>query len=188
MRTGKAFKPPPCEVPELDLFSALQRHRREMLDFIRAQQASNPDAANEIFDSALRIALGSDNDSARLGGWKEVSPGVFQCGSVKFDVQTAEVLSDKGSSSPVPESMSSFPEFEMIFSREALQCTWLYQHSHRKWVEVLGALARSNSAAMTYELLEWDEPEPLRQGVGSPTIILDGPADPELPYGDPLDG
>ena len=41
---------------------------------------------------------------------------------------------------------------------------------------------------MTYELLEWDEPEPLRQGVGSPSMVLTEFNDPELPYGDPLDG
>ena len=169
----------------MELFGLLQRHRRAILKFIRTQ---TPEVANTIFDSALQIALGSDNDSARLGGWKEVSAGVFQCGTVQFDVQTAELMSAHGSTSPVPESMCSFPDFETIFSRESLQCTWLQHQTHRKWVEVLGALARSNSAAMTYQLLEWDEPEPLCPGVGAPTIIINDPQIPGARFGDPLDG
>jgi hypothetical protein len=63
---------------------------------------------------------------------------------------------------PIPDSMSQFTDFETLFCREALHCGLVKRQSHRHWVHIVGT---------EYDLVEWDEPAPLDQGVGAPKIV-----------------
>ncbi len=70
----------------------------------------------------------------------EGSPGTYTApgSGIIVDVQTAEVFFRGAEIHPVPESMSSFDDFERVFGKEALQCATKFNHEHRKWVEVVG--------------------------------------------------
>ena len=94
--------------------------------------------------------------------WEEVpgSRGVYyEPGlNIKVDVQSAEVLCNDQETRPVPESMSSFSDFEVVFGKEALRCAFKFRHEHRQWVQIVGE---------EHELLEWDTAHPYDQGVGA---------------------
>ena len=76
-----------------------------------------------------------------------------------MDVQQAQVLYGLSETTPVPDSMSSFGDFELIFGKEPLQCATKGLNLHCKWVSIIG---HKN------ELMEWDRPEWDNQGVGAP--------------------
>ena len=67
--------------------------------------------------------------------------------------------------------MSRYSDFELVFGKESLQCSWQFRNAHRKWVQIVGEGAT--------DIIEWDQPDPLDAGVGAP-VALDG--HPELGF------
>ena len=97
-------------------------------------------------------------------GWQALyeaqQPGLFQGPeSVLVDIQQSQVLFRLTEIQPVPDSMTSFGDFEKIFGKEPLQCAFKALHEHFKWVKIIGHPS---------ELQEWDSPMWDDQGVGAP--------------------
>eukprot|EP00658_Telonema_sp_P-2_P038382 TRINITY_DN27556_c0_g1_i1.p1 TRINITY_DN27556_c0_g1~~TRINITY_DN27556_c0_g1_i1.p1 ORF type:complete len:1525 (-),score=378.05 TRINITY_DN27556_c0_g1_i1:111-4685(-) len=157
-KRGKQFKPPPMEVPEYQLFSLLQRIRRPVVEWLQ----SNPGSVSEVMCRVVSVALHSHVGTLPSDTkWVEVTRGVYHepVMDIKMDVQAMEILSNNQETRPVPDSMTSFADFELVFGKEALRCSYKYRHEHRQWVSIVGE---------DHELLEWDAPDPTDQGIGGP--------------------
>jgi hypothetical protein len=158
-KKGQGFKPPPVELPEAEVFAVLARRRRGLVTWLAA--AAPADVA-AVMNGAVAIAMNSPDFACADWAPSPNRPrGVYGAESegITLDCQSAEVLYRKSAIKPVPDSMTAFEDFELVFGREALQCAWKFCHAHRNWVEVIGE---------AHELMEWDAPDPLDQGVGVP--------------------
>ena len=113
---------------------------------------------NKTVSVALHSHIGEMSGATQ---WVEVSRGVYHepIMDIKIDVQAAEILSNDQETRPVPDSMTAFSDFEQVFGKEALRCSFKFRHEHRQWVSIVGE---------DHELLEWDSPDPTDQGVGGP--------------------
>ena len=75
---------------------------------------------------------------------------------------------------PVPDSMTQYTDFNIIFGKESLHCGIVARQQKRLWVHIVGTEC---------DLIEWTEPDKADQGVGAPLIIKDTtPAPTQGPY------
>eukprot|EP00931_Biecheleriopsis_adriatica_P073552 TRINITY_DN47812_c0_g1_i1.p1 TRINITY_DN47812_c0_g1~~TRINITY_DN47812_c0_g1_i1.p1 ORF type:complete len:4288 (-),score=931.49 TRINITY_DN47812_c0_g1_i1:37-12879(-) len=160
---SQGFAAPPVEVPEALLADMLQLCRRPLVNWLESLPGSQLD---EVMAGVVCVALGNSH-SVQQSGWTKVRPdhpGLYTVAAagVVVDAQAGEVLYQGGELRPVPDSMSSFADFEMVFGREALQCAFRFTHEHRRWVDIIGE---------DHELLEWDAPVIDEQGVGAPSPL-----------------
>ena len=151
---------PPADVPEERLFQLLQKHRRDLVEWL-SSCAEN--TLERTLDSIVRIA--TRNRSFQSGGWSRDAdlggPGRYlaEKANLRLDVQTGEIIWRNDALKPVPDSMTQFGDFETLFGRRALHCGLVKKQSRRNWVHVIGT---------NYDLIEWDEPDVDDQGAGAP--------------------
>jgi hypothetical protein len=152
---------PPADVPEHRLFALLQKHRRAIVNYLDASYEGN--RLDGILQSILRTTLRTP--TFEYSGWRREGPGRYLAtkSDLRVDIQTAEIMWRRDELKPIPDSMSQFVDFEALFSKEALHCGLVSRQSHRHWVHVVGT---------SFDLIEWDEYEPLDQGIACPTIVV----------------
>ncbi len=63
---------------------------------------------------------------------------------------------------PVPDSMTQYTDYNIIFGKESLHCGIVARQDKRLWVHIVGTEC---------DLIEWTEPSKEDQGVGAPAII-----------------
>lgn len=151
---------PPADVPEARLFALLQRHRRTLVAFL--DSAAEQGRLDALLQAVLRTTLRTS--TFEYSGWRREGPGRYLAtrAELRVDVQTAEIMWRRDELKPIPDSMSQFVDYETLFSKEALHCGLVARQSHRHWVHIVGT---------EYDLMEWDEYDPLDQGVGAPKIV-----------------
>ena len=154
----KVDKVPPVDVPESRLFNLLQKQRRSIVNWF---DHLNNEKADEVLGNIMRVALRSPDFEYQ--GWKRLQKGtgryVAERAELKMDLQTAEILWRNDELKPVPDSMTQYSDFETIFGREALHCGLVMRQEHRLWVHIVGS---------AYDLIEWDKPTVVDQGLGAP--------------------
>ena len=165
--------------PQDALFDVMQRVRRPLVQWLAVHEEHVEGVMTRVVEVALHAHLQIGSDVRRH--WELAGNGVYLEPhlNIKVDVQSAEVLCNEQETRPVPESMSKAGDFELVFGKEALRCSFKFRHEHRQWVQIVGE---------EHELLEWDTPHPYDQGVGVPRGVgtADMPPDsgPEELFGD----
>lgn len=152
-------KLPPADVPEDKLFAMLQRSRRLWAEFLDRQPKP---VVDKILSQVCAVALRKPQYGAGAD-WSSLGSGLGRYACVQHeltvDVQSAEVMWRNTGMTPVPDSMTQFADYEALFGRESKLCGVVSQQQHRLWVHLVGT---------DCDLQEWDEPDPLDQGVGAP--------------------
>ncbi|GLE02887.1 hypothetical protein PINS_up011751 [Pythium insidiosum] len=170
MKDGEdaALKLPPAEVLEVELFEALQSHRRGVIRWLNELPAQ---MRSTVLGEIVRIALRSsepDQSWQWVDDENEAGVGRYRCRKteVQLDIQSGEILWRNDELKPVPDSMTQYADFKSIFGNQSLHCGLVVRQSHRMWIKVVGT---------DYELIEWDDPsEEHDQGVGSPQVYVPG--------------
>merc|ERR1712194_552462 len=73
-----------------------------------------------------------------------------------------EVLWRNDELKPIPDSMTQYNDYDIIFGREPLHCGVVKKETHRNWVHIVGK---------EFDLAEWDEGKKTDQGIGFPEIV-----------------
>lgn len=177
---------PPADVPEYQLFAAMQRLRPSIVTYADGLES----VASEL-GGAIRIILRVPQ--LQVTGWEQrkwaggaTGRWDAQGADLTIDLQTTEVLWRDDELKPVPDSMTQFVDYASIFGKQALHCGVVVKQEHRHWVHVVGS---------EYDLIEWDAPKYDTLGVGGPvsTIPVEPPANeqqqqraPQEPQVDPM--
>jgi len=175
--TQRGFEAPPCEVPESLLSYVWQRHSERLTSWIQSLSYSS---LNRILCHVVRVALcREDLLSSSSPSWKQVSPYVYATSykndndaNLKFDVRRALVTCNNFEIRPIPNSMSSFSDFEQIFGQKIVHCVESSIHERCQSVIIVGS---------SHTLSLWDKPlENKDQGVGVPSPV------PSLAFSNPF--
>eukprot|EP00906_Rhabdomonas_costata_P012121 RCo017320 len=145
---------PPADVPESRLFALIQRHRRMFVSWFEVSEGGSRDRVlHGVVGTVLR-----GQQHVVPEPWAPKGDGRFEAprAELRFDVQGVELFWRNDELKPVPDSMTHFPDFEVILGREALQCGLISRSEHRHCVHILGT---------EFDLVQWDEPNPSDQGV-----------------------
>ncbi|RHY98210.1 hypothetical protein DYB35_004616 [Aphanomyces astaci] len=153
-----AAKSPPGSVLENEIFELLQAKRRSLVTFLGNLPAHD---VNNVLNTMLHIALRTRASAPPLHTWEVEAAGRYVCvqAEMKIDFQSGEILWRNDELKPVPDSMVQYSDYRHQFGQEALHCGLIARQSHRLWVHIIGT---------PFEVMEWDEPTDVDQGVGTP--------------------
>ena len=115
-KKGQGFKPPPVELPEAQVFAVLARRRRGLVNWLQRQD--DPATLCAVMNGAVAIAMNSPGFACTDWAPSANRPrGVYGAESegITLDCQSAEVLYRKSAIKPVPDSMTAFEDFELVF-------------------------------------------------------------------------
>ena len=152
---------PPANLPEHRVFSLLQIHRRSIVHWLDGRDNETLD---ELFGNIVREALRSKDFEYK--DWKKLGKGGYlaEKAELKIDAQTAEILWKNDELKPIPDSMTQYAEYITIFGKEPLHCGVVKRDEHRFWIHIVGT---------PYDLIEWDEPQVIDQGLGTPAPFVE---------------
>ena len=159
---------PPADVPEHRIFSLLQKKRVQIIQWLdghywNKENQFGQDYSNRIFSSIIQIALRS-KQYENCNWFSEIEGrGVYKSDThfLTFDAQSAEILWQNEELSPLPDSMTTYNDFQTFFSKEILHCAVKSRKEHKFTVQIVGK---------NYTLSEWDSPRNYDMGVGAPQL------------------
>jgi hypothetical protein len=146
---------PPADVPEDLVFALLQAQRRRIIEWLLQNDHKLDDTLNQV----MRVALG--NEDFAYTGWQNKGDGWFEApdAQLKLDVQSAEIFWRNDVLKPVPDSMTQFLDFKVLWDRPQFQCGLVRRDENRHWVNLMD---------LPYELQEWSAEDMVDQGVYCP--------------------
>ncbi|EDQ90981.1 uncharacterized protein MONBRDRAFT_31645 [Monosiga brevicollis MX1] len=158
---------PPADVPEHKLIQMQHRQRRQLCKVVQGlfDQGQLP----SFMTAVLRVALRSEDFGE--SEWEQQDAGRYTAprSELLVDFQTGEVLWRNDQLKPVPDSIAQMNDYQAFFHGRALHCGVVAHQKHRRWIHLVGT---------EYDVIEWDEPSAVDQGVGCPTAPpLEGPGD-----------
>eukprot|EP01107_Rhizomastix_libera_P015447 TRINITY_DN5841_c0_g1_i1.p1 TRINITY_DN5841_c0_g1~~TRINITY_DN5841_c0_g1_i1.p1 ORF type:complete len:4156 (-),score=944.82 TRINITY_DN5841_c0_g1_i1:134-11092(-) len=151
---------PPADVPENRLFALLQNQRRALVAWM---ESSSESTVNKLMEKIVQRALRQEGS---FPVWKKIRVGLYTSEEtqLKIDVQLSEITWRNSELRPVPESMTKYQDFEVLFGRNPLHCGIVQHTKNSLWVHIVGT---------PYDLVEWNEPPSSGdRGVGYPKQVF----------------
>ena len=167
----RAITDPKPAIPELDVFSAIQRARPAIIDWLSDPRTSEQ-SVNALLHSVVQYVHGHEALSPRspssrtTGGWRAIGSVmgryVSPDGSVEVNVQTGAVYSHEQHIHPVSDEIVRSEDFQLVFGRSPHHLSVLHRYEAMSHFAMFG---------LPYTLQWWAAQDKYEELVGLPRVV-----------------